>query len=69
MNIDYGALLNSILSSIDESLHDNYDWDVVLKSAKPCWDGTAIEVKSKDFTMVFDCISYELKQYDGSDLL
>ena len=68
MNIDYDALLNSIQDNIDERLLDSYDWDVVLKSAIPCWDDTAIQVKSKDFTMIFDNISYELLQYEGFDI-
>ena len=31
------------------------------------WDGTGVEVKSKDFVMVFDLISYELLDYTGYD--
>ena len=68
MNIDYDALLNSIQDNIDDSLLDGYDFDTVLKSAEIVWDGTAIQVKSKDFVMVFDIISYELLSYTGFDI-
>ena len=67
-SIDYDALLNSIQDNIDESLLDGYDWDVVLKSAEIVWDETAIQVTSKDFTMIFDILSYELLQYTGFDI-
>ena len=67
-NIDYDALLNSIQEQIDDSLIDSYDFDVILKSAEIVWDGTAVQVKSKDFTMIFDIISYELRQYIGFDI-
>ena len=66
--IDYDALLNGIKENLDERLIDSYDFDVVLKSAEIVWDGTAVQVKSKDFTMIFDTISYELKQYIGFDI-
>ena len=66
--IDYDALLNSIQEQIDDSLIDSYDFDVILKSAEIVWDGTAVQVKSKDFTMIFDLISYELRQYIGFDI-
>lgn len=68
MNIDYDALLNSVQDNIDDSLLDGYDFDTVLKSAEIVWDGTAIQVKSKDFVMVFDIISYELLSYTGFDI-
>jgi len=68
MNIDYDALLNSVQDNIDDSLLEGYDFDTVLKSAEIVWDGTAIQVKSKDFVMVFDIISYELLSYTGFDI-
>ena len=68
MNIDYDALLNSVQDNIDDSLLDGYDFDTVLKSAEIVWDGTAVQVKSKDFVMVFDIISYELLSYTGFDI-
>ena len=68
MNIDYDALRNSIQDNIDDSLLDNYDFDVVLKSAEVVWDGTGVQVKSKDFVMIFDIISYELLSYTGFDI-
>ena len=67
-DINYNALANSILAQIDDNIIDNYDIDVILKSATPVWDNTAIQVKSKDFTMIFDIISYELLQYIGFDI-
>ena len=66
--IDFDALRNAIINVLDERIINRYDFDVVLKSAKLVWDNTAIEVKSKDFTMIFDKISYELLQYIGFDI-
>ena len=66
-SIDFDALRNAIINVLDERIINRYDFDVVLKSAKLVWDNTAIEVKSKDFTMIFDKISYELLQYIGFD--
>lgn len=68
MNIDCDALLNSIQDNIDDSLLDSYDFNVVLKSAEIVWDGTAVQVKSRDFVMIFDIISYELLDYTGFDI-
>lgn len=68
MNIDYDALLHSVQDNIDESLLDGYDFDVVLKTAEIVWDNTAVQVTAKDFTMIFDIISYELLQYIGFDI-
>ena len=65
--IDLERLYHSILGVIDESIQDTYDFDVVLKSAEIVWDGTAVQVKGKDFSMVFDLISYELVDYTGFD--
>lgn len=67
-SIDFDALRNAIINVLDERIINRYDFDVVLKSAKLVWDNTAIEVKSKDFTMIFDKISYELLQYIGFDI-
>ena len=66
-SIDFDALRNAIINVLDERIINRYDFDVVLKSAKLVWDNTAIEVQSKDFTMIFDKISYELLQYIGFD--
>lgn len=65
--IDLERLYHSILGVIDESIQDMYDFDVVLKSAEIVWDNTAVQVKSKDFVMVFDLIGYELLDYTGYD--
>lgn len=67
-DIDYETLLYSIKDNIDDSLIDEYDFDVLLQSAEACWDDTAIQVKSRDFTMVFDNISYEILDYTGFDM-
>lgn len=67
--IDYESLRNSIIDQLDESIIEEYDFDTVLKSAEPCWDDTAIRVKSKDFTMIFDNVNYELLQYTGFDII
>ena len=68
MNIDFDALENSILEQLDDNIINEYDMSVILKSAELVWDETAIQVKSKDFTMIFDIISYELVQYIGLDI-
>ena len=65
--IDYETLLHSIQEQIDDSLKDGYDFDALLRTATICWDGTAVQVTSTDFTMVFDLISYELLDYTGFD--
>ena len=66
--IDYDSLLNSILDNIDESLQGKYDFDTILKTAEIVWDGTAVQVKATDFTMIFDLISYEIVDYTGNDI-
>lgn len=67
-DIDYESLLFGIMDNIDDSLIDGYDFDIILQSAEPCWDNTAVQVKGKDFTMVFDNISYEILDYTGFDI-
>ena len=66
--IDYDALLVSILDNIDESLQSKYDFDTILKTATIVWDGTAVQVNASDFTMCFDLISYEIVDYTGNDI-
>lgn len=66
--VDYDALLVSILDNIDESLQSKYDFDTILKTAEIVWDGIAVQVKASDFTMVFDLISYEIVDYTGNDI-
>lgn len=66
--VDYDALLVSILDNIDESLQSKYDFDTILKTATIVWDGTAVQVKASDFTMCFDLISYEIVDYTGNDI-
>lgn len=66
--VDYDALLVSILDNIDESLQSKYDFDTILKTATIVWDGTAVQVKASDFTMVFDLIGYEIVDYTGNDI-
>ena len=67
-NIDYETLANSILEQLDDSISNNYDIETVLKSAKLCWDNTAVQVTGRDFEMVFDLISYEILDYNGNDI-
>lgn len=67
MNINYESLSNAIFDVLDDNLSDNYDINVILKSATIVWDNTAVQVKSKDFVMIFDLISYELQDYQGYD--
>ena len=66
-SIDFESLYHAMVSVLDESIHDKYDFDSILKTAKVVWDGTGVEVKSNDFVMVFDLISYELLDYTGYD--
>ena len=66
-SVNFDSLSNAILDVLDENIIENYDMDVVLKSAKLVWDGTAVQVTSKDFLMIFDKISYELEDYVGLD--
>lgn len=66
-SIDLESLYHAMVSVVDESIQDSYDFDSILKTANVVWDGTAVEVKSKDFVMVFDLISYELLDYTGYD--
>ena len=65
--VNYESLSNAILDVLDDNLSDNYEIDVILKSATLVWDNTAVQVKSKDFVMIFDLISYELQDYTGYD--
>lgn len=65
--IDYDRLENAILSVLNEDDSEKYNMNIVLKSAKLVWDDTAVQVKSNDFLMVFDLITYELQDYNGFD--
>ena len=67
MNIDFESLYHAIVGVLDESIHDRYDFDSILKTAKVCWDGVGVEVKANDFVMVFDLVNYELLDYTGYD--
>lgn len=67
--IDYETLNNSIQEQIDDSIINKYDFDSILRSAEIVWDNTAVKVKSDDFTMVFDLISYEIMDYTGNDII
>lgn len=66
--INLERLRHAILEVLDESIQDQYDIDIILKSAVLCWDDTCVEVKSVGFKMVFNLISYELEDYIGYDL-
>lgn len=65
--IDYTSLRHSIEEVLDDRLVDAYDFEALLRTATLCWDETAVEVKGKDFAMVFDLINYELLDYTGFD--
>ena len=65
--INMDSLENAILDVLDDSISDGYDISIILRSATLVWDDTAVEVKSKDFRMIFDLISYELMDYEGFD--
>lgn len=66
--IDYERLTNSVMESLVESDWGRYDFDTIISNAVSCWDDTAILVKSSDFKMVFDELSYELLSYEGFDI-
>lgn len=67
-SIDYEALSNAVQEVIDENLLGKYDFEAILRTAKVVWDNTAVQVTSNDFIMVFDIISYELRDYTGNDI-
>lgn len=67
-DIDFESLHNAVMENIDERLWNNYDFDIVLKSARIVWDGTAVQVESKDFSMIFDLVDYNLLDYEGFDV-
>ena len=66
--IDFEALSNAIQEQLDDRVMGKYDLDTILRSAMVCWDGIGVMVKSSDFVMVFDIISYEVLDYTGNDL-
>ena len=66
-DINLESLRHAIYDTIDENYWDSLDMDIVLKSAELCWDETAVKVRSKNFTMIFDLIDYELCDYQGFD--
>lgn len=66
--IDFGALEIAIREQIDDSLLSKYDFATILKTAEIVWDGTAVQVKSSDFVLIFDLISYECVDYTGNDI-
>ena len=68
-SIDFEALGNAVLGVLDDRVSDGYDLDTVLRSAVYCWDDTGIQVKGKDFSMVFSSVSYELLDYEGLDCI
>lgn len=67
IEIDYDALSCAIFDVYDESLQSGLNMDTILKTAELVWDNTAVKVKSKGTTMIFDLISYELMDYNGYD--
>lgn len=68
-SIDYEVLNNAIQENIDENLIGKYDFEAILRTAKIVWDNTAVQVTNRDFIMVFDIISYELRDYTGNDII
>lgn len=67
-SIDYDRLLYQVKETINEEDQNKYDFDNIIRTATLVWDNTAIQVKSSDFTMIFDRISYELIEYTGYDI-
>ena len=65
--IDFERLENAVLNVLGDEVSEKYNINVVLKSAKLVWDDTAVQVKSDDFLMIFDLITYDLENYEGFD--
>ena len=58
--IDNDLLLDKIMDTLDESIHDEYDFDKILGTASIIWDGTAIQVTGTNFSFIYDIETYEL---------
>ena len=65
--INFERLENAVLNVLGDEVSEKYNINVVLKSAKLVWDDTAVQVKSDDFLMIFDLITYDLENYEGFD--
>ena len=65
--IDFERLENAVLNVLGDEVSEEYNINVVLKSARLVWDDTAVQVKSDDFLMIFDLITYDLENYEGFD--
>ena len=66
--IDFECLENAVLEVLSDDISEKYDMNIILKSAKLVWDDTAVQVKSNDFLMIFDLVSYNLENYEGFDV-
>ena len=66
--IDFERLENAVLEVLSDDISEKYDMSIILKSAKLVWDDTAVQVKSNDFLMIFDLVSYNLENYEGFDV-
>lgn len=66
--IDYERLLIALKNVLLEDHWVNYDFNTIVGAAQPCWDGTGILVKSTDFEVVFDAMTYECLSVDSFDL-
>ena len=67
--IDYERLMNALKDVLLEEHWSNYDLSSIVKNASLCWDDTAVQVKSSDFTFVFDLVSYDCLSVSTNDLI
>ena len=58
--IDNDLLLDKIMDTLDESIHDEYDFDKILGTASIIWGETAIQVTGTNFSFIYDIETYEL---------
>ncbi|KZX17481.1 hypothetical protein [Methanobrevibacter filiformis] len=59
--IDRDELLISVLSDIDDSLHNLYDFERIIQAASQNEDGDIVVI-SNDFRLVYDSETYTLLQ-------
>lgn len=65
--IDFERLENAVLGVLSDDISERYDMSIILKTAELVWDDTAVQVRSNDFLMIFDLVTYELQDYNGFD--
>jgi len=59
VEIDYERLLIIIRNDVDESEHQNFDLEAIVKKARLSSDESRIIVESSMFRFTYDSITYE----------